>query len=55
MAVNSGWDFEAPKSASIHQKKVLHTAPGVNKAFWSEAMRLCKNNIHILNFITRNL
>ncbi len=27
-AVNSGQDFEGQKSASIHHKKVLHTAPG---------------------------
>ncbi len=34
MAMNGGRDFEAQKSASIHDKKVLHTAPeGWIKAF----------------------
>ncbi len=28
MTVNGGRDFEAKLTASIHHKKVLHTAPG---------------------------
>ncbi len=44
MAVNGGWDFEAQKSASIHHKKC---SIRLHKPFWSEAMCLCKKNIHI--------
>ncbi len=46
MAVNGGRDFKAQK---VHPSiiKVIHTALGLIKDFWSEAMLLCKKNIHI--------
>ncbi len=43
MAVNSGQDFEAQKSASII-KSTPHVSRGLMKAFWSESMHLCESN-----------
>ncbi len=40
-------NFESPKSAPIDYKSAPRGSRGLIKAFWREAMRLSKKNIHI--------
>jgi len=48
MVVNGDPDFEEQKSASTHNKVIpFIPTPELIKAFWNEAMQLCKKNIHI--------
>jgi len=45
--------FWSPKK-HIHHKSNPYGSRGLIKDFWIEAMRFCKKNIHIYNFINYN-